>query len=365
MKTLFFIESLRSGGKERRLLELIHYLKFKRDYEIAIVLTENLINYQYIHDWNVPIYIIERKGMKKDPRIFCKFFKISKKLKPDVIHTWGIMHTFYAIPVKLFLKIPLVTSMISNANFDIKPNSVGMLFFKASCFFSNIILSNSQAGIEAYNLSTKKSRVIYNGVNFERFTKKVDKDIIRKKIKVDTTYMLIMVASVNKKKDYDLFLDAAKQVNQFRDDTTFVSVGSGSEFERIQKRIKNEKIKNVKFLGIRNDIEELVSSSDIGVLLSPSEGFPNSVMEYMALKKPVIVSDVGGMKELVKDNYVGYLVSNNLSLLTKRINELLDDSEKRSIFGDNGSRHIKSNHSIETMSTKFIEIYKTVFDNKN
>ena len=365
MKILFFLESLRSGGKERRLLELIQYLKFKRDYEIAIVLTENHIDYKYIYDWNIPIYIIDRKGLKKDPRIFYKFFKISKKLKPNVIHTWGIMHTFYAIPVKLFLKLPLVTSMISNANFNIKPNSFGMLFFKSSCFFSNIILSNSQAGIEAYKLSAKKSRVIYNGVNFERFTKKVDKCSMRKKIKVDTTYMLIMVASVNKKKDYDLFLDVAKQVNKYRDDTTFVSVGAGSELDRLKKRIKNEKIRNVKFLGLRNDIEELVSCSDIGVLLSPSEGFPNSVMEYMALKKPVIVSDVGGMNELVKDNYMGYLVSNNLSVITKRVNELLDNTEKRTIFGDNGFRHIKCNHSIETMSNKFIDIYKTVFENKN
>ena len=120
MKILFFIESLRSGGKERRLLELIQYLKFNQNFEIKIVLTENKIHYSYFYDWNIPIEIIERKKFKKDPKIFFKFFKICRRYKPDIIHTWGIMNTFYSIPRKLAFNIPLVTSMISNAEFNIK-----------------------------------------------------------------------------------------------------------------------------------------------------------------------------------------------------------------------------------------------------
>jgi hypothetical protein len=55
MRILFFTESLRSGGKERRLLELIRYLNGKPGYELLLVLTEEEIHYKYAHDQNIEI----------------------------------------------------------------------------------------------------------------------------------------------------------------------------------------------------------------------------------------------------------------------------------------------------------------------
>jgi hypothetical protein len=73
MKIVFFIESLASGGKERRMLELIHYLKENTDYQLYIVLLHDNIHYKYVHDWGIPIEVMERKHTSKDPRIFFKF----------------------------------------------------------------------------------------------------------------------------------------------------------------------------------------------------------------------------------------------------------------------------------------------------
>jgi glycosyltransferase involved in cell wall biosynthesis len=359
MKILFFIESLRSGGKERRLLELIQYLKYNQNFEIVIVLTENIVDYKYVYDWDIPIKIIERKGVKKDPKVFFKLFKICRSFKPDIIHTWGIMSTFYVIPTKVFLNIPVVTSMISNAEFNIKPWSFGMFFFKSSCLFSNYILSNSKAGIEAYKIKSKKGKVIYNGINLKRFDKQFDSVKIRENLKIATPYIVVMVASVNEKKNYDLFIDIAKEVRKIKNDVTFISVGDGNEYDRINRRISAEKVENVLMLGLRTDVEEIVSSSDIGVLFTYCEGFPNSVMEYMALKKPVIVSDVGGTNELVVDNYTGHLVCNNDVLnISERVLQLIDDAEKRERFGENGFELIKEKYSIKEMSIKFIEVYR-------
>ncbi|MDC3105176.1 glycosyltransferase family 4 protein [bacterium] len=361
MKILFFIESLRSGGKERRLLELIQYLKFNQNFKIVIVLTENIIDYEYVYDWNLSIKTIERKELKKDPKIFFKFFKICRDFRPDIIHTWGIMNTFYAIPTKLFLNIPLVNSMISNAEFNIKPWSLKMFFFKSSCFFSDSILSNSKAGIEAYNIKSKKGKVIYNGINISRFDKYFDSFNKRENLKITTPYIVVMVASVNEKKNYDLFIDVAKEVRKIKNNITFIGVGSGNEFDRIKRRISAENVNNVLMLGLRKDVEEIVHASDVCVLFTPCEGFPNSVMEYMASKKPVVVSNVGGIKELVIDNYTGFLVCNNDILnISKKITELIDDDEKKYEFGENGFRLIKEKYSIKKMSLKFIEVYKSL-----
>ena len=85
MKILFFIESLRAGGKERRIVELLKGLKQFPDISIELVLTRNEIHYQEILQLDVPIHIIERKFLKKDPRLFFKFFRLAKKIKPDMV----------------------------------------------------------------------------------------------------------------------------------------------------------------------------------------------------------------------------------------------------------------------------------------
>ena len=82
---------------------------------MVLVITEDDIHYEYVHEWDIPIIIIERKGIKKDPRLFYLFYKICKQFKPDLIHSWGIMTTFYSIPSKLFCKVPLISSMIADS----------------------------------------------------------------------------------------------------------------------------------------------------------------------------------------------------------------------------------------------------------
>ena len=80
MKILFFIESLRSGGKERRLIELIKGLSSNPRISMELVLTKDEIHYEEISSLNIKIhYALRRKGIKKDPKVFVSFYKIAKK----------------------------------------------------------------------------------------------------------------------------------------------------------------------------------------------------------------------------------------------------------------------------------------------
>jgi len=118
MKIIFFIDSLRAGGRERRMIELLHYLKINTGYEMHIVSVEKEVHYKDLYSLDVPVTIVERKMLKKDPLIFKSFYNIAKQFQPDIIHTWGTMATFYAIPAKVLLKRPMVANLISNAQKD-------------------------------------------------------------------------------------------------------------------------------------------------------------------------------------------------------------------------------------------------------
>src|SRR5512133_2561465 len=117
MRILFFLESLHTGGKERRSVELMRYLKDQPGrYDINLVLTEDEIHYEEIYDIDVKITVLKRKRFKYDPSLFVRFLKICRSFHPDLIHAWGKMATFYAIPSKVMLGIPLVSSLIADTS---------------------------------------------------------------------------------------------------------------------------------------------------------------------------------------------------------------------------------------------------------
>jgi glycosyltransferase involved in cell wall biosynthesis len=361
MRILFFTESLIAGGKERRLLELLQYLHNQPDYSVALVITESFIDYEYVHELGIPVIIIKRKGLKYDPLPFFRFYSYCRIFKPDIIHAWGRMTTFYSIPSKLFQRIPLITSMIAGAVKGYKTFSIKNLFFIADVFYSDIVLSNSQAGLAAYKVAAPKSRVIMNGVRLERFRQKFNTKVLREELGIKTDLMLLMVAAFSPQKDYDLFLDVAKEVGKIRDDVTFVGVGDGPKWNRIRKRIIDEQIKNVILTGKQKNVERIIAASDVGILCTYSEGISNSIIESMALGKPVISTDIsGGSKELIIEGETGYCVERNITKIVALIEFLLNNSEIRVSMGEKGKQRIESHFSVERMGEEFKLLYNEV-----
>jgi len=364
MKILFFIDSLISGGRERRLVELLFYLKKHTNYELCLILTEETIDYQYIKELEIPIFIVKRRIFKYDPSLFFRFYKIAEKFKPDIIHTWSMMTTWYAIPTKLIMKNTLIANLIADAKRKSTRLTMSKLFYYIDFVFADVILGNSNAGFEAYGLQkNKKTHLIYNGVRLERFSKLIDTDNIRKRFYIKTPHVIIMVASASKNKDYDLLLDIAKHLAHKRDDITFLGVGGGSELERLKNRIRSEDIKNVKLLGKRNDVEEFCAIADIGLLFTNteahSEGISNAIIEYMAMGKPVITTDtLGGSYEIIEEGNSGFIISKNIENIANKISELLGNRKLMKQLGNKGKTIIHQKFSIERMGSEYVTLYE-------
>jgi glycosyltransferase involved in cell wall biosynthesis len=360
MKILFFIDTLTSGGKERRMLELIQYLKQHTDYSISLVLTENLIYYQYVYDLGIPIKIIKRKGIKWDPSLFVRLYKICSDFEPDIIHAWGRMTTFYSIPSKLILKIPLISSLIADSLGPYK-NKINSLFFKTDIRFSDVFLANSQAGLNSYKIKSSKAKVIWNGVNLERFKQKYEVDKIRKELNVVTEFAVVMVAAFSNLKDYDLFVNVAKEIGKIRSDTTFIGVGDGIEWKRINQRIEDEHISNIILTGKQQNVERIIAASDIGILCTYSEGISNSIIECMALGKPVISTDmIGGSKEIIVEGETGYCTERQTEPVFSAVSLLLNNKELRISMGNKARERIFSHFSIDRMGAEFKALYEEV-----
>ena len=173
------------------------------------------------------------------------------------------------------------------------------------------------------------------------------------------------MASFSSFKDYDLFIDIAKKILKLRSDITFVGVGDGSEWNRIKQRITAESITNVILAGKQKEVEHIVAASDIGILCTNSEGMSNSIIEYMALGKPVISTDLaGGSKELIVEGETGYCSERNDEKVIDLINKLLGNSDLRVSMGNRGRERIYSQFSIIRMAKEFESLYEEVLTHK-
>ena len=357
MKILFFIESLYSGGKERRLVELIKGLRKYPDIECELVLTRKEIHYKDIFSTGIKIHYIVRKYLKKDPGLFYLFYKICKKYKPDFIHAWGNMVAIYAIPAKILLKIPLINNQIANAPLHVKG---GLLSHKLIFPFSDLIIANSKAGLKAYNAPEKKSTVIYNGFNFDRIKNIINPFELKKEFNITTKYVIGMVASFTKLKDYSTYIKAANKVLIKNKDVTFLCIGAGND-KPYQELVVPENKNFVKFLGCKENVESIINICDIGVLSTYTEGISNSIVEFMALGKPIIATNGGGTKELVVNNITGYLIpEKSFANLTDKIITLIENPTKILEMGRAGKKRIMEEFTIDKMIKQFLKIYNEI-----
>jgi glycosyltransferase involved in cell wall biosynthesis len=358
MKVLFFIESLRAGGKERRIVELLKRLIQRSDISVELVLTRNEIHYDEIYQLGIPIHIIERKFLKKDPQLFFKFFFLAKKIKPDVIHVWGHMVAVYAVPTKWILGIPLINNEIT----DSTPNQ--FLLGKNIVFnASDRIIANSEAGLKAYGAPTSKSGVIYNGFNFDRLLSVESSDTIRERFAIKSTFVVAMVASFLEYKDWSTYISAAQKVLEQFDDVTFLCVGDGDD-SAYRNAVSVKAKSKILFLGKQSKVESIMNICHIGVLTTNvkhhGEGISNALMEFMALGKPVIATNFGGSVELIEPGVSGYLIDAfSDEQLSLKILHLLTHESDRLRLGENANTRVREKFSIEGMVNYFYKEYQT------
>ncbi len=357
IKILFSIDGLRSGGKERRFVSLIKKISKSRKFKCELVCFNEHVHYKEIFNFKVKIHFIPRKN-KWNLISFIKYFNIIRKFQPHLVHSWDTLSTLYSIIPSKVLKIYLLTSKITDAPINYNKNSKYGIASQICFKYSNLILSNSNAGIKSYKVPISKSKVIYNGFDFDRKDENKLNLKVFEKYNFKKKYIVCMIANFNKNKDFNTFFNAAKIVRKKFKNIVFIAVGDGP----LRKEFNFSEKDGVYMLGKTNDVESVINLCDIGVLMTDNnehgEGISNSLMEFMAFNKPVIASDNGGNSELIENNISGIIIKeNNPELLAAQVINLVENKKHRELIGFNAGQRIKERFSIDIMFQNFISIY--------
>ena len=357
---MFVIDTLASGGKERRMTELLKVLSLEEDVKVELVTMSNVIHYNDIFDLDIKITQLLRKR-KKELSMFGKLYSLIKVSAPDAVHCWESMTAVYLAPVCRILRCPLINGMVTNVPLQRNIFYHHWLRARLTFPFSRVIVSNSKAGLTAYKVPVKRGRVIYNGYNFERLLSLTAERELKKELDITTTYVVGMVASFGNPKDYPCYYKAAEALLEKRDDITFLAVGAATDSPGSVGMVSAGLRRYFRFLGVRQDVDSIVNILDIGVLSSLTEGISNAIVEYMAQAKPVVASDSGATPELVVDGNTGFLFETRNSVSLKdKIEILLADKELRLEMGNRGRNRIKEYFSIEQMRKEYLNVYREV-----
>jgi glycosyltransferase involved in cell wall biosynthesis len=347
------IDNMKTGGLQRRFLELLKELGSFKEISCLVVVLNDDIQFEKVHDLGYETIILRRKR-KKDIGTALKLISICRSFKPDILHAWGSMSAMYTILLKVLFRRKMVNSMISNAPHSLPFESWFRMMLSKP--FSNVILANSLAGLKAYKINSAKGRYIHNGVDLKRF----DADALSKGRISDVSggkKVIAMTGSFDNRKDFSTFVKAARIVLA-NHEAEFWAIGNGPLLETIKLEAGEYLNHGIYFPGNIKEVEKMIMSCYAGVLATYTEGISNSLIEFMALSKPVIATDGGGTNELVIDGKTGFLIpEKNAGILAEKVILLIDSPELCQLMGAAGRKRIEEEFTVGKMTRSFYDLY--------
>jgi glycosyltransferase involved in cell wall biosynthesis len=363
-RIVFLIGNYGTGGKERQLTEIIRGLPNK-SYNIHLFM--KCVCSHYVD--RIRDHLSSSYSLEKDHFGLLDIFVLRRYLKvvqPDVVFSFSTTLSHLALMINLFggLRYRLINGAIRDAPIEFSLHlALERVLFK----FYKEVIANSWAGLRAYKQHNKKSRyVLYNGYDDIRTPEK-SKIELRKQLGIDDKFTVTMVASMGASKDQPTFIKAVAKVLETNNDIQFFLVGDGprkSEYLALVSSLGFEK--DIFFTGEVSNVEEYLKGSDLSVLMSTNaEGFPNVVLESLACGTPVIATDNGGTKEILKDNVNGYIINNgDYRVLAQRILFLKNNNNIVKDFVANGKKLVQTKFSQTCMIQSLESILDDSYNDK-
>lgn len=342
-KIIFAINDLSFGGGQMTVVEEANRL-FKKGFEVYVLTlfqkngkenfakglmipAGNVVNIPFRSLWDLPAFL--------------KLIRLLRFVRPDVVFS----NLFFTNTLIRLAKVfyPRMKVIVREGNLPIEKSFKIKVIDSILSLLTFCIIVNAKAikaGFKKLWIPQGKLEVVYNGIDESFFVSLGEgKNELRKKLGIPIdAFVLISIASLTKKKGHEYLIRAMAEVRRSQAidrKVLLLIIGDGPEAEKLQLLIVNYQLQNeVKFLGARHDIKELLTIADLFILPSLWEGMPNAMLEAMAMELPVVVTAVGGITEIVDNKKNGLVVQpKNADVLALAIRELIADPMLREELG--------------------------------
>ncbi len=281
----------------------------------------------------------------------------------DVVHTHDCYTNFLMVPAARLAGIPVLAS--KRWVFQTFPQH--RVTDRISYWLADAVLANSnevaRSAHTVEGVPQRRITVIPNFVDDQVFSAKTERGAWRAQFGASADAVLfVIVAQLRAEKNHSVLLDAFAQVLRDVPGARLAIVGDGPERSTIEQRIEGLGLRAaVVTAGHVDRAWRTLAAADIAVLPSQHEGFPNSVVEAMAVGVPVIASNVGGIPDAVRDGVTGLLVEcDNVSALANAMRTLALDATLRTTLGHAAQRAAHDSFRQDAVIDRLEACYRTL-----
>jgi glycosyltransferase involved in cell wall biosynthesis len=221
--------------------------------------------------------------------------------------------------------------------------------------------------IQYDKIEPSKVVVIPNGIDTEKFNPKGNYADIRKEFSIkEDTIVAGFIGRIVPAKGLEYLIDSIPHVKGEFNNIKLLIVGEGSLVKRLREQAKEKKVyDSIIFAGRRRDIPDILSCIDVFVMPSIAEGLPNALLEAMAMAKPIIATEVGGIPEVIKNRFNGILVPpRDIRALATAIKELTGNAQVAAKMGQAARDLVLDNFSIKLIAQRWQTLYLSLLKEK-
>lgn len=371
---LQLIDSFNQGGSERQALQLTRLLSESGRFKVhlASLSPEGSLRAS-IADLDlgeIPSFSLTSFYDQNAVRQLRSFVRWLKSSHIDILHTHDFYTNIFGMAAGTLARVPVrIASMRETAGMR---SASQKQVQRVAYSLARHVVANSNAVRErliADGTGAEKVSVVYNGLDLRRLSTRASRSESLSMLGLpdDPRRFVSIVANMRHEvKDYPMFLRSARRVKDAVPDAAFLLAGEGELTESLKALARELRIEDSTFfLGRCENVAELLSISEICVLSSKAEGFSNSILEYMAAARPVVVTDVGGAREVVSEGETGYLVaSGDDAAMADRLISLLRDPEKARTIGEKGRRVVEEKFSCEAQLARTEALYERLLSRR-
>ena len=366
LHVMFLVTSLPVGGAETLLAELVRRLD-RRHFLPEICCLKERGPLGEVLAAEIPVHF-GLLANKYDLRVWPRLTRLLRDRKIDAVVTVGAGDKmFWGRLAAKRVGVPVVLSALHSTGW---PDDVGRLNYLLTPITDGFIAVADSHGahmITQERFPAEKVFVIPNGVDTMRFAPVPDAASVRQEIGIGPTDPVVsIVAALRPEKNHELFLEVTRRVTQRIANAKFLIIGDGPRREPLERHAAElGVIQCVHFLGTRDDVPRLLSTSDVFALTSLNEANPVSILEAMSVGKPVVATNVGSIKEAVSNGRNGFLVPpGDAAAFTARVVELIEDPLSAQAMGAGARRAAVALWSVDAMVRRYERLIASIYNRK-
>ncbi len=347
-KILYIVEAM-GGGIFSYIVDLSNELINYYDIYIAYAVRKQTPqNYMDYFDKRINLIKVENFCRSinpiKDIKAMLELKQIEKKIKPDIIH----LHSSKAGAIGRIAfngKIPMFYTPHGYSFLMENCNAIKRILFKSIeyiCAKRKCVTISCSAGEHLETLKlTKKAVYVNNGININELQKNIDKTE-----KINHPFTVFTLGRICYQKDPTLFNEIAKQLSDIR----FIWIGDGE----LRNELNSSNIEVTGWVDRMKAIKYAVNA-DVFILPSRWEGLPISLLEAMYMKKICIVSNVIGNRDVIINNYNGFICLNADDFIKKIKTVRINDFDS---VVENAHDEILKKYNTQIMASEYKDIYE-------